>query len=162
MLWRLFQGLQQCIEGLIGQHVHFVDDVDLVARATGPHTNIGSQLPDFIDTAIAGSIDFDHIDVLARIDGLRYIVVQRSGGWPARGVQSFGEDPGRGSFANSTSTCKQVGVPHPTSGDRLAKGLAYVFLANQFLKRLGPIAPGDNSISCIVWLVGGLQMIEQT
>ena len=31
---RLFQRLQQRVEGRAGQHVHFVEDVDLVARAT--------------------------------------------------------------------------------------------------------------------------------
>jgi hypothetical protein len=29
---RLFQGLEQAVESLLGQHMHFVDDIDLVAR----------------------------------------------------------------------------------------------------------------------------------
>ncbi len=38
MLGWLFQRLQQGVEGLLGEHVDFVDDVDLEPRATGPHT----------------------------------------------------------------------------------------------------------------------------
>ncbi len=32
MLRRLLQGLQQAVEGRLGEHVHFVDDIDLVGR----------------------------------------------------------------------------------------------------------------------------------
>ncbi len=35
MLGRLFQRFEQAVEGGLRQHVHFVDDVDLVAAIAG-------------------------------------------------------------------------------------------------------------------------------
>ena len=49
---RLFQGLEQAVEGLLGQHVHLVDDIDLVARRDG---GIAHALDDFADIVDAGA-----------------------------------------------------------------------------------------------------------
>ena len=63
---RLFQGLQQGVEGLAGEHVDFVDDVDLESCPAGPHAGVLPQLADFVDAAVAGAVDFQHVHVLAR------------------------------------------------------------------------------------------------
>ena len=66
MLRRLFQRLQQGVEGLAGEHVDFVDDVDLEPRPAGPHVDVLPQLADFVDAAVAGPVDLQHVDVVAR------------------------------------------------------------------------------------------------
>ena len=74
--WRLLQRFQQCVESLGRQHVHFVDDVDLVTRSAWTHGCVGSQLSNFIDPAIAGTVDFQNVHVFAGIDGLRHIGIR--------------------------------------------------------------------------------------
>ena len=70
MLGRLFQRLEQRVERLVREHVHFVDDVDLEAGAAGPDVDVLPQLADLVDAAVAGAVDLQHVDVVARGDGL--------------------------------------------------------------------------------------------
>ena len=65
VLGRLFERLQQGVECLAGEHVDFVDDVDFEARPAGPHVDVLPQLADFVDAAVAGAVDLQHVDVVA-------------------------------------------------------------------------------------------------
>ena len=48
----------------------FVDDVDFVACPAGAHRDVLPQLADFVDAPVAGAVDFQDIDVVARADAL--------------------------------------------------------------------------------------------
>jgi hypothetical protein len=65
---RLFEGFQQRIETVPGQHVHLVDEVYLVARAGGRVLNIIQQLARILDPGARGGIDFDQVDETALVD----------------------------------------------------------------------------------------------
>ena len=54
---RLFERLEERVEGRRRQHVDFVDDVDLEPRAAGTDVDIRPQLADFLDTAVARAVD---------------------------------------------------------------------------------------------------------
>ena len=60
-LGRLFEGLQQRVEGFVGDLVRFVDDEDLVAVARRPVADVLAQLAHFVDAAIGGRVDFDDV-----------------------------------------------------------------------------------------------------
>ena len=60
-LGRLFQRLQQRVEGFVGDLVRFVDDEDFVAVARGAVAHVLAQLAHFIDAAIGGRVDLDHV-----------------------------------------------------------------------------------------------------
>ena len=60
---RLLQRLQQTVEGLPGEHVDLVDDVDLVTRRNRFVANPFDQFADIVDAGTAGRIHFDHIDM---------------------------------------------------------------------------------------------------
>ncbi len=95
MLRRLFQRLQQAIEGLRGEHVHFVDDLDLVTRRNRAIAHLLDDLSDIIDTGMGGGVHLNHVDMAAfhdrltmfaghaQVDGglvdLGRLVVQRAG-----------------------------------------------------------------------------------
>ncbi len=67
MFRRLFERLQQTVEGLLREHMHFVDDIDLGA---GEHGAIADRLDDLahiVDAGVRRRVHFDHID-MARID----------------------------------------------------------------------------------------------
>ena len=62
---RLFQRLQQRVESFAGDLVRFVDDEDLVAVARGTVADVFAQLAHFVDAAIGGRVDFDHVRRIA-------------------------------------------------------------------------------------------------
>ena len=61
---RLFQRLEQRVEGLTREHVHFVDDVNLVAASRRADGDVLPQLADLVDAAFARGVVLDHIDEL--------------------------------------------------------------------------------------------------
>ena len=58
---RLLQGLQQRIERLGGEHVHLIDDIDLVSAVHGRKLHGLPQLADLIDAAVRGRINLKHV-----------------------------------------------------------------------------------------------------
>jgi hypothetical protein len=67
VLRRLFQRLQQRIEGLPRQHVDFVDDVDLVARLGRPVAHLLDDLAHVVDAGPGGRVHLDDVGV-ARLE----------------------------------------------------------------------------------------------
>ncbi len=94
--WRFFQGLKQSIKGFFGEHVYFVDDVDFVLGAGGRNVDFVAQLADFVDTAIAGSIDFDNIQ-------MRGVIVRQT-------INFVRQDTSDRGFARTTRPGQQIGV----------------------------------------------------
>ena len=60
---RLFERLQQRVEGVLRQHVHFVDDVDLEARRHRAVAHALGQLADVVDAGARGGVHLDHVDM---------------------------------------------------------------------------------------------------
>jgi len=48
--------------------VHFVDDVDLETRPARAHVDVRAQLPNLVDAAVAGAVDFQDVDVVPARD----------------------------------------------------------------------------------------------
>ena len=61
MGWGLFEGFQQGIKGGIGEHVHFIDNVNAVGPPEGGKLHIFSKLSNIIHTGIGGAINFYNI-----------------------------------------------------------------------------------------------------
>lgn len=65
---RLFQRLEQGVEGFAREHVRFVDDEDLVAAF---HWRVGdglAQAAGVVDAAVGRAVDFHHVHVVAHRD----------------------------------------------------------------------------------------------
>src|SRR5690606_24181373 len=98
---RLLQRLQQGVEGRGGEHVHFVDDVNLVAGLRGPVADAIDQFAYIVDASSAGRVHLEHVG--QAIFGNRLTngtVVSRAGGRPCRAVGTgivygLGENPCR-------------------------------------------------------------------
>jgi hypothetical protein len=119
---RLFQGLEQRVEGLAGQHVDFVDDVDLVLRAARSHVDFVPQFADFINPTVTGGVYFDDIQV-------RTVIIV----WQV--VDGMRQNPGYRGFADAAGTCKQVGMANTALFERLLESFGDMFLAYDFVKR---------------------------
>lgn len=65
---RLFKGFQQRIEGMAGEHVHFVDQVDLEAPAARRVLHVIEQFAGVFDLGPARGVDLDQVDEATFID----------------------------------------------------------------------------------------------
>src|SRR5262249_2004039 len=61
MRGRLLQRLQERVEGALGQHVHLVDEVDLVARQQRFVARAFDDLADVVNAGVGGGVHFQHI-----------------------------------------------------------------------------------------------------
>ena len=117
--WGLFKRLEQRVECLRCKHVNFVDNVDLVRRASRTDRCVRTQLANLIDPAIACTVDFNHVHVIARIDrqgdlGLRIEVPFSVG----RCIESFGENPSGTGLTHPPCSGKKVSMSDPMGLDR--------------------------------------------
>src|ERR1039458_8442401 len=98
---RLFQRLEQGVEGGIGDLVGFVENVDFEAVASGAIAGGFAELADLVDAAVGGRIDFDDVDGIAGADlGAGVADAAGLGDGPIFGaaVQGHGEDAGDSGF----------------------------------------------------------------
>ncbi len=69
MLGRLFQRLEQAVEGLLRQHVHLVDDVDLVAGGIRLVVGAIDEIAHIVDAGVGGGVHLHHVEMAALQDG---------------------------------------------------------------------------------------------
>ena len=67
MIGRLFQGFQETVESLFGEHMHFVDNIDFCACHDWLVACALDDLAHIIDPGMRGGVHFDDID-MARFD----------------------------------------------------------------------------------------------
>ncbi len=143
----LFKRLEQRIESGTRKHVHFIEDIDLVACAHRRVANGVIDLPHVLDTVVRGGIHFQHIGVPAFDDGLamhahhrhldcgflhrtvRQFVIQRAReNARSRGLADAthaGEDPG---LRDATAVeCVRDGAHHGVLPDQVIKAGRAVF-----------------------------------
>ncbi len=110
----LLEGLEQGVEGGVGDLVGFVEDVDLVLVAGGAVAGGVAEFADLVDAAVGGGVDFDDVDGVAGADfeaGLADFA--GLGGGAKRGadgvaaVEGAGEDAGDGGFADAAVAARR-------------------------------------------------------
>ena len=65
---RFFQRFQERIKRSRGQHVHFVDDINLVARLRWRVAHVVAQFAHLLDAVVAGAVDFQYVETVAGRD----------------------------------------------------------------------------------------------
>ena len=145
----LFQRFEERVERRLGELMHFVDNVNLVARARGHHADIFADLPHVFHAVIRCAVDFDHVNIIAGGDG------QAIGAGPARvgcgtvdrrAIESLGQNPRRSGFAYPARSDEQESVRDTSRADGVLQGASNVFLADHFVERLGPPLAGKHQI----------------
>ena len=129
---RFFQGLEESVGSLAGQHVGFVDDVDLAPVLCRLEVDLVAYFPDLLHAAIAGRVQFDDVQVAALVDGhadgalFARVAVPR-----IQAVDGFGQHPGGGRFTAAPGAAEQVAVADPPLHNGLPERVAHVLLARQ-------------------------------
>ena len=139
VLRRLLDGFQQGVEGLGGQHVDLVDDIDPLFQHRGGVYRLAEQLPDVVHPAVAGGVQLRHVQQGAAVDAPAGLALVAGG--PVLRVQAvdgLGQDPGAGGFAGAPGAGEQIGVGRAALGHLALEGAGDVVLAHHLGKRLGP------------------------
>ncbi|MNM60779.1 hypothetical protein D3C81_720700 [compost metagenome] len=134
--WRLFKGFQQRIEGMAGEHVHFVDQVDLEAPTARGVLHVVEQLAGVFDFSAARGVDLDQVDETALIDltAHRALAARRRSDTRFT-VQAFGDNSRDGGLADPARTGEQVGVVQPLAVQGIDQSLEHMGLADHFAER---------------------------
>ena len=147
MLRRLFQRLEQGVERLLRQHVHFVDQVDLDPPAAGHVLRVVDHFAHVVDAGIAGRVDLEQVDEPPRVDvAARIALAAGLGGGSALAIQRLGEDAGDGGLAHPARAGEEEGVMHPPRIERVGERTHHVLLADQLGKPPGPPLPRKDEI----------------
>src|SRR3990172_4233369 len=135
----LLQGLEKGVEGLGGEHVYFVYDVDLVAGFIGDKVHLIPQVSDLVNAPVAGGIYLYEVKAAplgnraaheATVAGLAKACVLLA-------VYGLGQYTCGAGLASAPGSTEQVGVGEPPGGKGVQEGAGNVFLADQLGETLG-------------------------
>ncbi len=133
---RLFQRLEQGVERVGREHVHFVDQVDLEAPTARGVLHVIEQFAGVLDLGAAGGVDLDQVDETAFVDLPAYRTgAAGRGGDAGFAVQALGDDTGNGGLAHAPGTGEQVGVVQALVVQGIDQGLEHMGLADHFAER---------------------------
>jgi hypothetical protein len=150
---RLFQRLEQAIEGRLGQHVHFVDDIDLVACRDRGIAHAFDDLANVIDAGARGRIHLLHIDIAAFAD--RDAGLANTAGLDGRhcvlavgsdAVQGAGDDARCRRLAHPAHAGQHEGMGDAPGGEGVRQGAHQRFLPDQAGEIGGAVFAGKDAI----------------
>ncbi|CUI80935.1 Uncharacterised protein [Achromobacter kerstersii] len=145
---RLFQRLQHGVESVAGQHVHFVDHVDLEApRARRVH-RLFEQLRHFFDAAVRGRIQFQVVDKAPSVDFRTSAAdAARLGRDADFTVERLGQDAGKRGLAHAPGAGEQPGMVQALGVERVSQRAHHVILSHKGIERSRPPLAGQYQIS---------------
>ena len=133
-----------------GEHVHFVDVVDLEPGPARPQAGVLPELADRLDAVVAGAVDLDDVDVLP--DGDRLADVANVAGLsvgPCTQFRHLAKIRAIDVLPTPRVPLEQVSVRDAVHPDRVAERLDDVVLTDDVLEPLGPVAAGDDGIAAV-------------
>ena len=149
VLGRLFQRLEQRVEGRPAHHVRLVENVDLLAAAHGAQADLLAQFAYVVHAVVAGRVNLHHVRMVARTH--RHAAFALAAGLDARlctsgktiAVGGHGDQAGSGGLADAARAAEQVGVAHPALLQRGLQHVLDVFLTHHLIPANGACALVD-------------------
>ncbi|MPL90960.1 hypothetical protein SDC9_37019 [bioreactor metagenome] len=145
--------LQKRVEGRGRQHVHLVDDVDLVARRGGPVMHALDDLADVADAGARGGVHLHHVDMAALGDGAAMLAHAAGFGRRAAAavgtdaVQPLGDDPRGGRLADPAHAGHDEGMGDAVRGEGVLQRAHHRLLTDQIGEGGGAIFAGKDLIA---------------
>ncbi|CAB3734264.1 hypothetical protein LMG1231_04955 [Achromobacter denitrificans] len=145
---RLFQRLEHGVERMPGQHVDFVDHVDLEAPSARRVDRLLQELGHFLDAAVRGRVQFEVVDKAPRIDfRARAAHAARLGSDAGFAVERFGQDARQRGLAHAAGAGEQPGVVQALRVERVRQRAHHVILSHEGIERSRPPLAGQYQIS---------------
>ena len=150
VIGRFLQGLEQRVEGSVGDLVGFVEDINFEAVARWPVASGFPELADFIDPAIGGGVDFDHVYRVSGTDfhagfansaGLGDGMIFR----PA--IQGRGQDSSHGGLTDAAVATEDVAVSAASLRNSVLEGAGDVLLSDDLREPLGTVFASQDGVS---------------
>ena len=148
MLGGFFQRFQQRVERIGRQHMNFIDDIDLIARAGGAILHAFDDFTNIINAGSAGRIHFQHIHMAAFHNRQTMLACSaRLGGGlaaaiGANAIHTLGNNPRSGCFAGAANPCHHEGLRDPICLKSVAQRAHHRLLTNKIGKGFWPIFAG--------------------
>ena len=128
---RLLHGLQERIERRRGQHVHFVDDVNLVSAASRCNARAGDQITRIVNAAVGSAVNFHHIHVIATHDGFANFRRLRL----AARIQRSRKDARHTGLTNAARSTEEIRMRSTPGSNGVLQGATNGVLPHYFCKR---------------------------
>ena len=145
---RLFQCLEQSIEGGRAQHVDLIDEINAEFASGGQKTDILSQLADLLHPVVAGAVNLQNIEIIARSNfSARIASATGCLGRTIDTIEGFGKNTSRRCLSYPTGTDKEVGVGQTFIFDGVAQRPDDRILAEDLLEQLRTVFAGKDLIT---------------
>jgi hypothetical protein len=126
-----FERLQQRVEAALGEHVHLVDEVHLVAALGRRVLDVLQQLTGVVHAGARGGVDLNQVHEAPAVDGGAGRAFTAGFGADALlAVQRLGEQPRHGGLADAARAGEQVRVVQTVARERVAERPAHVLLTD--------------------------------
>ena len=142
------------LKAAVREHVHFVEDVDLVARAHRRVTHGVVDLADVVDAVVGGGVHLQHVDVPAFHDRLAIEAEHRhlDGRRGHRAVRQFvvqaaGEDAGGRGLADAAHAGEDPGLRDAPGLERVRDRPHHGLLADQVVEGGGPVFAREHPVA---------------
>ncbi|CAB3914756.1 hypothetical protein LMG3481_04973 [Achromobacter deleyi] len=145
---RFFQRLEHRVERVPGQHVHFVDHVDLEAARARRVDGLLQQLGHFLDAAVGRRVQLEVVDEPPGIDlGTRATDAAGLRGDAGFTVEGFGQDARQRGLADAAGAGEQPGMVQALGVERMRQRAHHVILSHEGFERSRPPLAGQYQIS---------------
>ena len=149
---RFLERLQQAVEGLVGQHVDLVDDVDLVARGNRRIADAVDNVANIVDAGVRGRVHLDDVDMAAFHD--RFAVLAETVHRDRRPVDLVGlvversrQDARGGGLAHAAHAGQHPRLGDPPGRKGIGEGADHRLLADEARKVPRPVLAGENPVA---------------
>ena len=147
----LFEGLEEGIEGRCREHMHLVNDIDLVATKGGRHLHLLGELTDVLDRVVGRSIQLEDVEGALLFEGTTALA--HATRFPLSrevlAVDGTCQDTRRCRLPHPTWPTEEVGVGELPREDSGAECGSHSFLTDDTTEGIGAIfACGDDVVLC--------------
>ena len=128
--------------------MHFVDQINFVPALGRRVANVIPQLAHIFDTVVAGAVDLDHVETVARGD-LTAVIANAAGcnGRSFDTIERLRQNTRSRGFADPARPDKKIRVREPILRDRVFQRARDMRLAHQIVESLGSIFSGEDFVA---------------
>ena len=146
---RLFQRLEKGVERLRRQHVHLVDDVDLVPSLQWRKLDLFEQVSDLVHAVVGRGVhlDYVHIGRLQKRPAGVALPARRTVGERMFAIDCAGENLRRRRLSGASRAGEKIGVRNRTLANLVGESADDVLLPDHRGKRIGAIFAIQRNVS---------------